>query len=144
MDEASGFGKDPDMMDAKRIDLHGLSYGEVYFGLKRRFEAELRHLRAEPIKLELIIGKGLHSHAAVDVSGAHPIKQAVDRLLQELSFGVTGIADKTNPEIMRVLITGPRPRASVVLGRSMFGAGSGGKMNPEAPAFVPRTTGGRE
>ena len=84
LDEASDKFSLPDLQRTRRIDLHGLSFGEVYFGFKRRLQAELDGRHAEPTRLGLIYGKGLHSHAC-SVSGMHPVKEAVNRVLEEMA-----------------------------------------------------------
>lgn len=96
LDEVMRQYKLPDMEHGTVIDLHGLSYGMVYFGLKKRIQKEINASDLGLIKLTLIYGQGLHSRSSC-VEKTHALKQAVNRLVQDmLTAGVSGQEDQQN------------------------------------------------
>jgi hypothetical protein len=58
LDEAAQRFNRPDMKHGSPIDLHDLSYGEVYFGLKRRLNTEVKKMNSSGINLPIIYGRG--------------------------------------------------------------------------------------
>lgn len=76
--------------DLSLLDLHGLSYGVVYFGLKKRC-VDARDKTVNQATT-LICGKGLHSHSSLF---NHPVKHAILKVVQETQ-GVYGYEDLSN------------------------------------------------
>ncbi|PJD96810.1 MAG: hypothetical protein CK423_00005, partial [Legionella sp.] len=127
----------PDMKHGSLIDLHELSYGEVYFGLKRRLSNELKNINSSEIKLQIIYGRGSHSHARFAAS-EHPLKEAVKRMIEEMSAqGVSGQENPDNPGRIDLIIN-PLSLQFTGLGfNSIFSGSQRTNVNPSASPFVP-------
>jgi len=145
-DEATEKFHRPDMKQESLIDLHGLSYGEVYFGLKRRLENELKNTNHTAITLQIIYGRGLHSHASF-AAAAHPLKEAVIRVVQEMSAqGVSGKENQYNVGCLNLMIDShvqsARHQSSALTQNSIFLNTRNSSLNPNANAnvFVPRSS----
>ena len=95
----------PDFNGDGNIDLHGLSFGQVYFGLHRQLSTMLSKPFYEPMKLCLIYGRGLHSHG-INLTQGHPLKKAVVRVLNEISADrIKGAESKQNSGLFIITIT---------------------------------------
>lgn len=142
IDEAKQRFNLPDMQHGNLIDLHNLSYGEVYFGLKRRLKIELANINSPEINLQIIYGRGLHSHTSF-AAGYHPLKEAVIRLMQEMSTqGVSGEESPDNPgrfalKIKRSVQSSQQQSSALTL-NSIFSDTRKTNLNPNATVFVPR------
>lgn len=80
-----------------------LSYGVVYFGLKKRC-IDARDKTSEQATT-LICGKGLHSRSSLF---NHPVKHAILRVVQETQ-GVHGYEDLSNSGRYHFFIRCPQP-----------------------------------
>ena len=143
LDEATQTFNLPDMARAEIINLHDLSFGEVYFGLKRRLQTELNDANSAPINLKLIYGKGLHSHASYAL-GTHPLKEAVDRVIQDMSaLGVSGKECQNNPGLFNLMIKPviptAKPQSDALIQNSIFSSHKKTGLNAHAMEFVPKT-----
>ncbi|CEP21972.1 Smr domain-containing protein YPL199C [Cyberlindnera jadinii] len=84
--------------DSNEIDLHGLYVKEAIYILKRRIAAGVN--RGES-KLEVIVGKGIHSE-----NGVAKLKPAVEELCNEA--GLRSYIDKKNTGVLIVELQGAR------------------------------------
>ena len=141
LEEATQSFHRPDMKHGDLIDLHDLSYGEVYFGLKRRLNTELKNTSSSIINLQIIYGRGLHSHTNFATS-IHPLKEAVIRIIRELSAqGVSGTENQDNAGRFNLMInpsvhSAPHQLSELRL-NSLFPGGKKTSLNPNANVFVP-------
>jgi len=137
LDEATGRFNRPDMTHGSPIDLHDLSYGEVYFGLKRRLNTEVKKINAGEINLPIIYGRGLHSYARFSAS-VHPLKEAVIRVMGEMSAqGVSGKENTDNPGRFDLIINPLSLQLSRLGLNSIFSGTKKTNLNPNANPFVP-------
>ncbi len=144
LDEATQKFHRIDMKQERLIDLHGLSFGEVYFGLKRRLKTELENTSSAPVNLEIIYGQGLHRQASL-VAGVHPLKEAAMRVIQEMpAQAVLGTERSNNPGIFDIMIHPPtqsvRHQSSALTQNSVFPSAGRRTLNPNAPVFIPKSS----
>jgi len=147
LDEAAHLFNCPDMTCGSFIDLHGLSYGAVYFGLIRRLKTELRNTHSAAINLQIIYGQGLHRHAT-SVAGTHPLKEALHRVMREMSReGVSGEENPKNPGQFSLRINphvqSAQHQSGALTQHSLFPSTRNTSLNPNAHVFVPRSFAGK-
>ncbi|WP_242602452.1 hypothetical protein [Legionella rowbothamii] len=127
-----------DMKNEVRLDLHGMSFGMVYFGLKSRVQQEMK-AKDSISALTLIYGKGLHSSCSGEE--IHPVKQAVLRVVDELSDqGVSGQENRTNQGVFELSIQ-PRQVQSNTFNPNHFISPG---LNPHSKPFVSKSLGGTQ
>ncbi|CAM3470344.1 PABP-interacting PAM2 motif-containing protein [Legionella longbeachae] len=133
IDEAIEHFKLLDMRNGIRLDLHGLSFGLVYFGLKRRVLQEMDASHSIST-LTLIYGKGLHSSSR---DGIHPVKRAVWRVVSELSGqGISGQENKRNSGVFELSFRTVRSQPNATNPHRLFTS----KLNPNAKPFIPTSS----
>ena len=104
LDESIHRFNQPNMQHGNSIDLHKLSYGEVYFGLKQRLRTELQKSHSSKINLQLIYGRGLHCHPSL-AEQPRPLKEAVMRVMHEFrTQGIFGQENLDNPGLFNLSI----------------------------------------
>ncbi|WP_225316670.1 hypothetical protein [Legionella longbeachae] len=129
IDEAIEHFKLLDMRNGIRLDLHGLSFGLVYFGLKRRVLQEMDASHSIST-LTLIYGKGLHSSSRDEI---HPVKRAVWRVVSELSGqGISGQENKRNSGVFELSFRTVRSQPNATNPHRLFTS----KLNPNAKPFI--------
>ncbi|VEB37162.1 PPR repeat protein [Legionella sainthelensi] len=129
IDEAIKHFKLRDMRNGMILDLHGLSFGMVYFGLKRRVKQEIdaNHFIS---RLTLIYGKGIHSSSREEI---HPVKCAVWRVVSELSGqGISGQENKSNSGVFELSIRPVSSQPNASNSHRLFAS----KPNPNAKPFT--------
>ena len=97
----------PDLRDGDVLDLHEMSYGEVYFGLKNRLENELQNKSQTSGELLIIYGKGIHSRNKYKLTD-HPLKKAVKRVISELANPTIFIKENARNLGQIVLVISPK------------------------------------
>ncbi|KTD60544.1 PPR repeat protein [Legionella sainthelensi] len=129
IDEAIKHFKLRDMRNGMILDLHGLSFGMVYFGLKRRVKQEMdaNHFIS---RLTLIYGKGIHSSSREEI---HPVKCAVWRVVSELSGqGISGQENKSNSGVFELSLRPVSSQPNASNSHRLFAS----KLNPNAKPFT--------
>ena len=110
-----------DVRKGRVIDLHELSFGSAYYGLRRRLTISLATQREKPISFTLIYGKGLGTYNKNYLnSNVHPLKEAVMLAIEDLIANDAPITYKEkidNTGILRITIH-PAPPLALAQGQA--------------------------